>query len=69
MSTEEEEVRKEIRSRTEEKERLQIIIKNSRDAKLVVDSRERLIFVLDRLKFLNKKLQAFQLSRGINRTF
>lgn len=65
----EEEVRKEIRSRTEEKERLQNIIKHSRDGKFVVDSRERLIFVLDRLKFLNKQLQGFQLSRGINRTF
>lgn len=65
----ENDVRKEIRDRTEEKERLQHVIKTSRDGRLVVDSRDRMEFVINRLKFLNGKLQEFQLSRGINRTF
>lgn len=63
------ELRTEIEKLTGEKIDLQKIIKTSRDGRVVMDARDRMDYVLARIKFLNGKLEAFKLMRGVNRSF
>lgn len=63
------ELKKEIENLKNEERDLQVVIRNNRHDVQTMDARDRVNFIMMRLKFLYEKLKAIEVSRGFGRTF